>query len=256
MSLKLKALLATARADLKAAKTEAKRKALKADISAYTRSLASLEAAYKKTTKTETKEEKTDDEEDDKGEEESAESEESEEESAEFPKKGEDESAEDDEASAESDDEEESAEDEEPKKDAKKAGKAAAIADKASRTDALQAKVARLEAQERDRRKAAAIASHLAKHFITKSQAKMLGAKKSTFVTEYLSMHKTKLFLADGEERVAREGDGFLPAGEDFTEEQLHQFRTASAASGGRLTVEALIKNYKSQAVNGLAGKY
>ncbi len=257
--LKLKALLATARAALKAAKTEAKRKALKADISAYTRSLASLEAAYKKTTKTETKEEKTDDEEDDKGEEESAESEESEEESAEFPKKDEDESAEDDEASAESDDEEDSAEDEEPKKDAKRAGKAAAIAAKLDRTDKLEAEVARLRAADIVRRKTGAIAAALAGRRITKTQATMLAGKKLAFVTEFLSMHKTKLFLTDGEERVAREGDGFVPGGEDrpFSDEQMHAFRQAAAASGGKLTVDALIKNYKSNPTqpNG-AGKY
>jgi hypothetical protein len=253
--LKLKALLATARAALKAAKTEAKRKALKSDISAYSKSLAALEAAYKKTTKTETKEEKTDDEEeDDKCEEESAESDESEE-SAEFPKKDEDESAEDDEASAESDDEEESAEDEEPKKDAK-SGKRAALADKARAHDALQAKVARLEAQERDRRKASAISAALGKRFITTSQAKMLGSKKSAFVTEYLSMHKTRLFLTDGEESMPREGAGFATTG-NFSDEQMAQFRAASLASGGRITVDQLVENYRKNpsATNGVAGK-
>lgn len=258
--LKLKALLAEARKALKAAKTEAKRTALKADISAYTRSLASLEAAYKKTTKTETKEEKTDDEEDEEAGNDTDREEEvpADDSSAELPEDDdEEESSEEDEKKASSEEEEEeSAEDEEPKKDAKRAGKRAALADKARAHDVLQAKVARLEAQERDRKKAAAIASALAGHRITRSQAKMLGGKKSAFVTEYLSMHKTKLFLVDGEESSPREGAGFATSG-NFSDEQMAQFRAASLASGGRITVDQLVENYKKNpsATNGVAGK-
>ena len=77
----------------------------------------------------------------------------------------------------------------------------------------------------------------------------------SAFVTEYLSMHKTRLFIVDGEERAPREGAGFATTG-NFSDEQMAQFRAAALASGGRVTVDQMIEHYRKNpnATNGVAG--
>ena len=260
--LKLKNLIAAKRAALKSAKGTA-RASLNAEIASLEFALASLKsaapkAAYKKTTKTETKEEKTDDEEPDGDED--AEHEEpdgDEKESAKDDESAEDAEGDDEGEDAESEESEEDAEDEAPKKDARR-GQSAALREKAEAHDRLAAEVAQLRAAEVKREKAALIDAALTGRRITKAHAKMLRTEKLSFVKGFLKMHTKALYQVEGEELLP-DGSGLdaaLPGGR-ITEQQMDMFRKAAAASGGTLTVDKLIENYRKNPnpVNGIAGK-
>ena len=83
-----------------------------------------------------------------------------------------------------------------------------------------------------------------------------IAERSQRIVTEFLSMHTKPLYAVEGEELNGAAGAEFSPSG--INEQQMHQFRLAAAASNGKLSVDDLIKAYKTNthtALNG-AGKY
>jgi ClpP class serine protease len=257
---KLIALIAQAKKKLAAEKDAGKRSTLKAAIAKHEALLFSqlppvvVSASLKAMKKTKYKLEEEETTEDDDPEKDDDDSDEDASDDEASDDEGDKDAADDEDATSAEDDEasDEDAEDDEPKK----SGKKAAIEEKAAKYDALQEKVAQLEASEKARARASAIESALAGRRITKQQAKMLSGKKLAFVTEYLGMHTKKLMLIDGEEHLPDGTDLDKPMGA-VTDAQMSIFKKAAAASGGTLTVEDLIKAYKSapNAVNGIPGK-
>ena len=264
---KLSSLITKAKAKLKAEKDPAKRKALKAAI-AHHEALAAAElppvalaAALGAMKKTKYKLEEEETVEEDDAEAEDADDmpcdEPDDDDKAEGDDKDKDAEDDGDDAEAESEESEEDAEDDEPKKDAK-AGKRAALAAKAAEHDRLAAEVARLHALEVKREKASLIDAAVAGRRITRAHAKMLQGEKLSFVKGFLKMHTKALYQVDGEESLpdGSKLDAALPGGR-ITDQQMDMFRKAAAASGGTLTVDKLIENYRNNPnpANGIAGK-
>ena len=173
------------------------------------------------------------------------------------PKKDDDAEDSDDAEDAEDADDAEDAEDDEDDADAEddEDGKKAALRAKADTADALAAKLAKIERERAEEKKSAAIAGAIASRRITAVHAKMLAKKSPKFVAEFLSMHTKALFnhADDAAEPIEREG---MTGGLHITDAQMDIFRKAAAASGGAISVEKLVEDYRRnpRAANGIKG--
>jgi hypothetical protein len=160
----------------------------------------------------------------------------------------------DDDAEASDDDGDADAEDDDPKKDAK-AGKAAAIAAKASRTEKLEREIAQLRSKEEQREKDAAIDAAFAARRISRADARDLKTKKMAFVKEFLAMHKRPIVQVEGEEDRPNIGSLDEPVTKaGISDTQMRYFQQAVAASNGTLKLEKLIADYRANPhqMNGL----
>ncbi len=290
----LQALIRKTEAKLKAETDPKKRASLTANLAAFRTSLKAMTvpmAGFKKTEKhvEHTKTEEADDEEEEEAEESESEEEEEEEAAAKGNetnrKEGDDGDEPDDDDKEDDDDDEESS-----KKGAKKAASALgslrklaasaggpqrdamlgtlqAFEDQGKQLASIAAEHAAMKRARRAQEREALVTEALAgkykgKHVggprVSKADAKWLRSQTLAVVSSYLENRRTAVvFTEEGDIRVPADAGASSAGG--FTSEQMRMFEEASQASGGKLTVEALIKNYRERqaALNGAAeGRY
>lgn len=280
MSLKLKNLIAQTKAAISAEKDKPKRRALKATLAEYQRTLAALHVDAKTTHTIEHKEKHVaddgkeddvddgseDDDEDDEDEESEESAEGNETDRGDDPEDDE----EDEEAASEESEEEAAAPSilraaiaKAPKGErAALRGALAALERKSARLDAMSGRVAALEHHARAQEKASLIDKALVKPTIAPPQARMLRQKPLAFVREYLGMH-TKKLLSVGEGDLARQPNTNQAAGTEasklgLSEDELKSLKKAQAATPS-IPLETFIANYREQqkAQNGAgSGRY
>lgn len=277
--LKLRELVASTEKAIKAEKSQKKREELERKLAAYKMALADSGTSAKTTHTIEHKERHVADDGDeddvDDGSEDDDEEDDEEEEAAEGNETDrgdepeDDEDEEEEEASSYSEEEEASSSKalraalsgvKDKKLRAQLEGTLAAMADKASKYDALGARVETIEKKARAREKSTLIARALSQHRITPGQARQLSTKKMNFVKGYLDMHKKALVNTDRDDLAEPEGESGEEASakvQSLGADLDKLVARAVSASNGKLTREQFIADYeRDRKKSGKAGGY